>query len=114
MVRNVEADSVLTGVEAHGDVKLTDQLTLELTYDMVRGTLKDSNEPLPRIPPQRLLAGLTYQRNAFQVGGSAQLVSEQSRVFGEETPTKGMPPPGFLVLLIPARRRAEHRDGPAR
>ena len=37
VVRNVEADSVLTGVEAHGDVKLTDQLTFELTYDMVRG-----------------------------------------------------------------------------
>ena len=27
VVRNIEADSVLTGVEAHGDVKLTDELT---------------------------------------------------------------------------------------
>jgi iron complex outermembrane receptor protein len=89
VVKNVEADSVLSGVEAHGDVKLTDELTFELTYDMVRGTLKDSSEPLPRIPPQRLLTGLTYQKNAFQIGGSAQFVSDQSRVFGAELPTEG-------------------------
>lgn len=89
VVRNIEADSVLTGVEAHGDVKLTPELTLELTYDMVRGKLKESGDPLPRVPPQRFLTGLTYQRNAFQIGGSAQIVSQQTRVFGEELPTDG-------------------------
>ncbi len=89
VVRNIGADSVLTGVEAHGDVKLTPEFTAELTYDMVRGTLKDSGDPLPRIPPQRLLVGLTYQKNAFQIGGSAQIVSHQTRVFGEEVPTDG-------------------------
>ncbi|HEX6162729.1 MAG TPA: TonB-dependent receptor [Vicinamibacterales bacterium] len=88
VVRNIEADSVLTGVEAHGDVKLTSELTFELTYDWVRGELK-SGDPLPRIPPYRVLAGLTYQRNAFQIGGSAQIVSDQNRVFGEELPTEG-------------------------
>ena len=56
---------------------------------MVRGELKDTGDPLPRIPPQRVLAGLTYQKNAFQVGGSAQIVSDQNRVFGEELPTDG-------------------------
>ena len=89
VVRNIEADSVLTGIEAHGDVKLTDEITAEVTYDMVRGELKDSGDPLPRIPPQRLLAGLIYQKNAFQIGGSAQIVSDQNRVFGEELPTEG-------------------------
>ena len=38
VVRNIEADSVLTGVEAHGDVKLTDELTFELTYDWCEGS----------------------------------------------------------------------------
>ena len=47
---------MLTGVEAHGDVKLTNEITAEVTYDMVRGELKDSGDPLPRIPPQRVLA----------------------------------------------------------
>lgn len=89
VVRNVEADSVLTGVEAHGDVKLTPELTVEFTYDMVRGELKGSGDPLPRIPPQRFITGLTYQKNAFQAGGSAQFVTKQTRVFGEELATGG-------------------------
>jgi iron complex outermembrane receptor protein len=89
VVRNIEADSVLSGVEAHADVKLTTELTAEITYDMVRGELKDAGEPLPRIPPQRVLAGLTYQKNAFQIGGSAQIISHQTRVFGDESPTDG-------------------------
>lgn len=89
VVRNVAADSVLLGVEAHGDVKLTDQLTVEVTYDWVKGELKASGEPLPRIPPFRVLSGLTYQRNAFQAGASVQVVSKQTRVFGDEIPTDG-------------------------
>jgi iron complex outermembrane receptor protein len=56
---------------------------------MVRGELKDSGDPLPRIPPFRVLTGLTYQKNALQFGGSAQIVSDQNRVFGEELPTDG-------------------------
>jgi iron complex outermembrane receptor protein len=89
VVRNVEADSVLMGVEAHGDVKITPELTFEVTYDWVRGELKSSGDPLPRIPPYRVLTGLTYQKNAFQVGGSAQFVAKQDRVFGEELATDG-------------------------
>jgi len=89
VVRNIQVDSVLTGVEAHGDVKLTSEITAEFTYDMLRGELTDTGDPLPRIPPQRLLAGLTYRKDAFQIGGSAQIVSDQNRVFGEEVPTEG-------------------------
>jgi len=89
VVRNIQVDSILTGIEAQGDVKLTDAITAEVTYDMMRGELKDSGDPLPRIPPQRVLAGLTYRKNAFQIGGSAQIVSDQNRVFGEELPTEG-------------------------
>jgi iron complex outermembrane receptor protein len=89
VVRNVAADSVLTGVEAHGDLKLTSTLTAEITYDWVRGTLQESGAPLPRIPPYRVLTGLTYQRDALQFGGSIQAVSAQTRVFGDETTTDG-------------------------
>ena len=86
---NVAADSTLMGFEAHGDVKLTSVLIAELTYDMVRGELKDSGGALPRIPPQRVIGGLRYQKNAFQLGGSVQVVSDQDRVYGEEVPTEG-------------------------
>ncbi len=89
VVRNIAADSLLTGIEAHGDVKLGGGLTLEMTYDWVKGELKASGQALPRIPPYRVLGGLTYQKNAFQAGASLQAVSEQTRVFGNETTTGG-------------------------
>jgi iron complex outermembrane receptor protein len=89
VLENVAADSVLMGVEAHTDIRLTDVLVAEVTFDMVRGELKDSGDPLPRIPPARVLGGLRYQKNAFQFGGSVQVVADQNRVFGEETPTEG-------------------------
>ncbi len=99
VVKNVAADSVLTGFEVHGDVKLTSELTAEVTYDRVQGELKASGDPLPRIPPSRLLGGLTYQQNAFQIGGSVQAVSEQTRVFGDETPTDGYVTARFFASL---------------
>jgi iron complex outermembrane recepter protein len=88
-VEFVGRDSTITGFEAHGDVKLGGGLTLEATFDLVRGELSDTGDPLPRIPPARLTAGLTYQRNALQVGGSVTAAADQTRVYGEESPTDG-------------------------
>lgn len=89
VVRNIEVDSVMSGLEAQASVKVTPALTAEITYDYVRGELSLTGDPLPRIPPYRLIGGLKYQKNAFQFGGSAQKVSDQTRVFGHETPTDG-------------------------
>ena len=61
----------------------------ELGFDLVRAELRETNEPLPRIPPTRLRGGLRYQRRAFQAGGELVSVAKQDRVFGEETPTDG-------------------------
>ena len=62
---------------------------MELGLDYVRGTLKDSDEPLPSIPPLRFRGGLRYQRNAFQAGGEVIAAATQDRVFPTETPTDG-------------------------
>jgi iron complex outermembrane receptor protein len=88
-VEFVGADSTLLGLEAHADIDLTDSLVAELTYDWVRGKLVASGDPLPRIPPFRIIPGLRYQRNALQIGGSVNITAEQDRVFGAETPTAG-------------------------
>jgi iron complex outermembrane receptor protein len=96
IVENVAADSVLQGIEAHGDFGLTSNLFAEFTLDYVRGSLKDTDDPLPRIPPLRTNVGLRYQHNAFQVGGSVTGVAKQDRIFGEETPTDGY---GLLRLF---------------
>lgn len=83
------ADSVLQGVEAHADFQIVEGLTAEAGTDYVRGSLKRTDDPLPRIPPFRVRAGLRYQRNAFQLGGELQATASQERVFGAETPTDG-------------------------
>lgn len=64
-------------------------LIAELGFDLVRAELRDTGEPLPRIPPTRFIGGLRYQRNAFQAGGQLVAAAKQDRVFGEETPTDG-------------------------
>lgn len=83
----IAADSLLTGFEAHADVEVGRGFRFELGADYVRGTLRQTSQPLPRIPPFRMRAGLTYQRSAFQAGGELLGVARQTRVFGAETET---------------------------
>jgi iron complex outermembrane receptor protein len=89
VVENIAANSLFQGVEAHADIDLSGGFIAELGFDLVRAELRDTNEPLPRIPPTRFIGGLRYQRNAFQAGGEIVAASKQDRVFGAETPTDG-------------------------
>jgi iron complex outermembrane receptor protein len=85
----VGADSVLQGVEIHADFQVASGLFAEFGADYVRGNLKSTDDPLPRIPPFRLRGGLRYQKNGFQVGGQVVGASEQDRIYGAETATDG-------------------------
>jgi hypothetical protein len=67
----------------HSDFSLTSKLFAEVTLDYVRGTVTDTDEPLPRIPPFRANFGLRWQVNAFQVGGNVIAAAKQDRLFGE-------------------------------
>jgi iron complex outermembrane receptor protein len=89
IVENIAADGILQGIESHADFQLTSELALELGLDYVRGTLKDTDEALPRIPPLRFRGGLRYQHNAFQAGGELTATAKQDRLFSTETPTDG-------------------------
>ena len=82
-------DARLQGVEAHADVEVTRGLHLELGVDTVRGSLRDTGEPLPRVPPVRFIGGLQYHRNAWQVGTQVVSTLDQDRVYDTETPTAG-------------------------
>ncbi len=85
----VGADSLLQGIEAHADFQIARNVFAEVGFDLVRGRLRGSGEPLPRIPPTRLRSSLRYQADAFQVGGEWMAVARQGRVFDEETETAG-------------------------
>ena len=88
-IEYVARDSVLQGIEAHTDVTILPQLIGEVGIDYVRGWLRNTDEPLPRLPPLRVRTGLRYQYNAFQAGGEVIHAADQDRVFGAETPTDG-------------------------
>jgi iron complex outermembrane receptor protein len=92
----VARDAVLQGFEAHADFSLTSRVFVELGADYVRGSLQDSNDSLPRIPPFRFRGGLRYQSGGFQAGGEVIGVAKQDRVSGSEQPTDGY---GLLKLF---------------
>jgi iron complex outermembrane receptor protein len=83
------ADSQLYGFEAHLDIGLTKALWLVLGGDAVHGEVRETGEPLPRIPPYRLWAGLRFEHKQFHLEGEVKTVGEQTRVYGAETPTDG-------------------------
>ena len=89
IVEFIGRDSVLQGVEAHADFSVTSQLFVEVGADYVRGSVKDTGDPLPRIPPLRIRGGLRYQNSGFQAGGELVSAAKQDRVFGPEEPTDG-------------------------
>ena len=83
----IGADAVLQGIEIHGDFQLTPRLSAEAGLDYVRGSLRESGNALPRIPPARLRGGLRYQYNAFQTGGEVVAAASQERLADGDTPT---------------------------
>jgi iron complex outermembrane receptor protein len=83
------ADVLLQGVEAHGDVEIGPRVVLELGADYVRGTLRGSGDPLPRMPPFRATIGARYRLDALQFGAQVVATADQDRVFDAETPTAG-------------------------
>ena len=89
IVEFVGSDSVLQGVEAHADVSVTSRIFVEAGADFVRGSLKESGDALPRLPPFRVRGGLRYQYAGLQAGGEIVGVAKQGRTYGIETPTDG-------------------------
>ena len=83
----IGTDATMWGAEAHADITLTERFGTELTYDFVRASRDVDGQPLPRIPPQRLTAGLRYTQGPLQVGGSVTAAGRQDRVYGDETET---------------------------
>ncbi|HUQ46697.1 MAG TPA: TonB-dependent receptor [Gemmatimonadaceae bacterium] len=59
--KHLQADALLTGGEGAIQIAATPALLLRGWYDLVRGTNRDSGEPLPLMPPQRGAAGAEYR-----------------------------------------------------
>ncbi len=76
-----------TIVHLHGTAERG--LDLKLGADSVRAVRRPDGEPLPGIPPNRLLAGLRYNNDTWTAGVDAVRASDQRRVATYETETDG-------------------------
>ncbi|MEJ2538706.1 MAG: TonB-dependent receptor [Gemmatimonadota bacterium] len=92
-----QADARFLGLEARGEFELFHRgehhLGVEVQGDWVRATLVDADQPLPRIPPLRLSAGLRYEGQPAHARLTVRRVTEQDRVAAFEDPT-----PGYTML----------------
>jgi len=80
------------GYELEGRFRLLERggtLDLLLRYDYVRAEDAGSGQPLPRIAPQRVGAGLAYQRAQLGARVDTTWVGGQDRVTANELPTDG-------------------------
>ena len=85
------------------------ELFAEFGLDYVRGTLKDSDDPLPRIPPLRFRGGLRYQYNGVsgrrrsEGGGEAG-----SRVLDRDRDRRLSAAPALRGVYVRHRRSVAH------
>jgi iron complex outermembrane receptor protein len=93
VIRFTQRDAEFVGGELHTDIALLHahphHLSLELTADYVRAKLRDTGEPLPRIPPFRFGGAIRYQGAAFWGLVGVRHAEEQDRISEFETPTDG-------------------------
>lgn len=75
------------GLEADGRFNIADNLDLNLRGDYVHASNRDNGDPLPRIAPLRLGAGLHYQKNSFGARVDALHAFRQNRTAENELQT---------------------------
>jgi iron complex outermembrane receptor protein len=84
-----QATTRFTGIEARLDIGLHQNLWLMSAIDYVNAELKDTDTPLPRIPPLRGRVGLEATYKGFRFNPEAVMAREQNRLFPTETRTAG-------------------------
>jgi iron complex outermembrane receptor protein len=87
--RFVGENAVLAGLEGRTEWSVTNRLVLDGSASYVRGTLTDTDEPLPLIPPLSGRLGVRYETTGYFLGAGAKVASRQDRLGEFEEPTAG-------------------------
>ena len=82
-------NALLSGIEGAFDWQLFQRWFAGGTFSYVRGELRDSREPLPRIPPLEGKLNLRYQAGQFSLGGGMNAAAAQNRIGRFESTTAG-------------------------
>ena len=82
--RHEQADALLTGGEVSAEVEVVPSLSIRGRHDFVRGTNKDTDQPLPLMAPARSAFGVDFKTvptwaNSFFAGGEVEYVAKQNR-----------------------------------
>ena len=82
-------DAVFSGFEAGLDVDVGRGLAVEAVASSVSGSLKDTAQALPLVPPLKGHVALKYERPLWFVRGEAEMAARQDRIGEFETATDG-------------------------
>lgn len=100
--------AVFKGLEAEGKFAVNDYLAFTLRGDYVRATNRDTGDPLPRISPLRLGAGLQYQKSSFGARLDVLRAFKQDRTAPNELETDGYTNvSAMLTYKLPTRLNLE-------
>ncbi|MFN2603162.1 MAG: TonB-dependent receptor [Gemmatimonadaceae bacterium] len=82
--RHQQADALLTGGEASAEVELAPSISVRARHDFVRGTNKETDDPLPLMAPARSAVGADFKivptwANSFFAGSEVEYVAKQNR-----------------------------------
>lgn len=83
------SDALLAGFEGSLDWDLGRGLALQAVASSVRGTLTETDRPIPLIPPVQGRVGIEYERPLWFMGWEAEMAERQDRVGPFESPTDG-------------------------
>jgi iron complex outermembrane receptor protein len=90
--RHLQADALMTGGEVSAQAEVIPNVLLRARYDFVRGTNRETNDPLPLMPPPRAAFGAEYHypssANAF-IGAEVENVVRQKRPNPSDVVTAG-------------------------
>jgi iron complex outermembrane receptor protein len=101
-----QGNSRFVGTEARLDVGLTRSVWLLSSLDYVNAELKDTQTPLPRIPPLRGRVGFEAFYRGFRFNPEVIMAHDQNRLLPLETRTAGYATVNLTASYTIARQHA--------
>ena len=84
-----QADARLAGLEASAAAEIAPAVVVRGRFDMVRGTNRTTDQPLPLVPPARGAVGVALHGGGRRVGLEVEAVARQTRLDSLDIPTAG-------------------------
>jgi iron complex outermembrane receptor protein len=106
-----QADARFMGAEARVDLALRRDLWLNLGFDAVDAQLKETRQPLPRIPPVRGRIGVDWNHGRLNVRPELLLSNRQWQIFPTETATAGYVTANVMANYTIATQHVVHMFG---